>query len=297
LNRNKTISSFLKGVLYLTPALIILITFRIYPIIKSFTMSFYTSYNYFTNEVYEYGLDNFRYIFSDPEFFRALQNTLVIVLGVVPMSIIISIFIAYFLNKNIKFSALFRGIYFMPFVTSAAAIAVVWRWLYNSRFGLINYFISILNLDPIGWLIDPNWALISLIILTIWRSLGFNIIILLVGMQNINKSYIEAAKIDGANEGKLFMKIILPLLSPTILFLVLLNTIDAFKIFSEVYTLFNKRPGPLNSALTMVYYIYDKFSHQYAYGVASAAALVLFIIILLVTLIQSKFAKRKVHYR
>lgn len=296
LKDKNTFRSFIRGILYISPALIIIGVFHIYPILKSLDMSFYTKYNYFKNIVYERGFDNFIYIFHDKEFIIALKNTFTFVLGVVPLSIIISLFIAVILNSKIKFQSLFRGVYFIPFVTSMVAISAVWRWIYNSEFGILNYFLGLLGIDPIKWLLDPDWAMISLIILSIWKGLGYNIVIILAGLQNIDKKYYMAAKVDGASSYNMFFHITLPLLSPTVFFVSVMSMINSFKVFDEVYVLFDKMPGPMDSCLTMVYYIYDKFANEYVYGIASAAVYILFIIILFFTLIQLYIGKKKVHY-
>jgi multiple sugar transport system permease protein len=259
-------------------------------------MSFYTKYNYFKDVVYERGFDNFIYIFNDEEFIVAIKNTFTFVLGVVPLSISISLFIAIILNSQIKFQSFFRGIYFIPFVTSIVAISAVWRWIYNSEFGILNYFLGLFGIDPIKWLLDPNWAMISLIILSIWKGLGYNIVILLAGLQNIDKQYYLAAKVDGASKAQIFFYITLPLLSPTIFFVSIMSMINSFKVFDEVYVLFDKIPGPMGRCLTMVYYIYDKFANEYVYGIASAAVYILFMIVLFFTIIQLYIGNKKVYY-
>lgn len=291
-----TWKSTMKGYLYLLPALIILFVFNIYPIFKSFLMSFYTDYDFFNDVVYEYGLGNFIQLFQDPNFMTALTNTGIFVIGVVPISIAISLGIAMMLNSKIKFSGLFRTIYFLPFVTSVVAVAIVWSWIFHSDYGLLNYFLGWFGIDPIEWLNDPNYAMPALIILSIWKGLGFNIIIFLAGLQSVDAQYYLAAKVDGASKWNQFKHVTLPLLSPTLFFVSIISVINGFKVFDEVFALFNGRPGPANSTLTVVYYIYQKFYEEWQFGLASAAAFMLFIIIFLFTIIQLLFGKRFVHY-
>lgn len=291
-----TWKSTLKGVLYLLPAMLILLVFNIYPIIKSFLISFYTDYDYFNNIVYEYGIDNFIAIVQDPNFITALKNTGIFVIGVVPVSIVLSLSIALLLNNKIKFSGFFRTIYFLPFVTSVVAVAIVWSWIFHSDYGLLNYFLGWFGIDPIEWLNDPVYAMPALIILSIWKGLGFNIIIFLAGLQNIGEQYYLAARVDGASAWNRFKTITLPLLSPTMFFVSIISIINAFKVFDEVFALFNGRPGPANSALTVVYYIYQKFYEEWEFGMASAAAFVLFLIIFMFTIVQLIVGKRFVHY-
>ncbi|MFP7495267.1 sugar ABC transporter permease [Terribacillus saccharophilus] len=291
-----TWKSTLKGYLYLLPALLILGVFSIYPIVKSFLMSFYVDYNFFTDTVNAYGLENFTNLFQDPNFITALKNTGIFVIGVVPLSIVISLAIAVLLNSKIKLSGFFRTIYFLPFVTSVVAVAIVWSWIFHSDYGLLNYALGLFGIDPINWLTDPTYAMPSLIILSIWKGLGFNIIIFLAGLQNIGNQYYLAAKVDGASAWNRFKNITLPLLSPTMFFVSIISIINAFKVFDEIFALFNGRPGPANSALTVVYYVYQKFYQEWQFGMASAAAFVLFIIIFLFTIIQLLVGKKFVHY-
>lgn len=218
MNNNKNLKSFVKGIMYIAPAFVLLLIFNIYPIIKSFDMSFYTRYNYYKDIVYARGLDNFYYIFSDKEFLIAMKNTFIYVLYVMPISIILSLIIAILLNSNIKFRGFFRTVYFIPFITSTVAISMVWRWMYHADHGIINYLLQVIGLSPVKWLSDPKWAMPSLIILSVWKSLGYNIVIFLAGLQNIDEQYNLAAKLDGANKWERIKNITVPLLSPTIIF-------------------------------------------------------------------------------
>lgn len=292
-----TWKSTCKALLYLLPALLILITFNIYPIIKSFLMSFYTDYDYFNNVVQERGVTNFITLFNDPNFIKALSNTLIFVVGVVPISIMLSLLIALLLNSKIKFLGFFRTIYFLPFVTSVVAVAIVWGWIFHSDYGLLNYFLGWFGVDPIKWITDPTFAMPALIILSVWKGLGFNIIIFLAGLQNINQQYYLAAKVDGASAWNRFKTVTLPLLSPTMFFISIISIINAFKVFDEIFALFNGRPGPANSTLTVVYYVYQKFYEEWQFGLASAAAFVLFILVFIFTLIQLIIGKKFVHYQ
>ncbi|ABR47910.1 binding-protein-dependent transport systems inner membrane component [Alkaliphilus metalliredigens QYMF] len=297
MNKGNSMKNAAIGILYLLPAMVILGVFQIYPIIKVFLMSFYTQYNYFQHIVFEYGVGNYIQLATDPKFILALKNTSIFVFGVVPTSMILALFFAALLNSKVRLKKFFRNIYFLPFVTSTVAISMVWRWIFHSKHGILNYGLGFLGIDLIPWLIDPDWSMVSLIILSVWKTLGYNILILLTGLQNIDEQYYMASKIDGANSWKRFTRVTIPLLSPTLFFVSITSLIGSFKVFSEVYALFEKRPGPLNSALTMVYYIYDKMTNQFSYGVAAAASVVLFIIILTITMIQFLIGKRFVHYK
>ncbi|EFR30472.1 carbohydrate ABC transporter permease [Eremococcus coleocola] len=296
MNKKASLKSSFHALLYLLPMLIFIGIFTVYPIFKSIAMSFYVDYNMITGEMDSVGLDNYKVILSDPKFFKAIKNTMLYVVGVVPASIIISMVIAIMLNSIPKLQGFFRSIYFLPFVTSTVAISVVWSWLYHSKYGLINYGLSFLGIDPINWLNSPKNAMLAVIIMAIWKGLGFNILLFLVGLGNIDDVYYQAAKVDGANTWSRFKNITLPLLRPTIFLLSIVGIINSFKVFDEVFALFSGRPGPAGSATTMVYYLFQKFYAQFKYGQAAASGIILFLIVLVLTLIQNMgnryFAKR-----
>lgn len=289
-------SNTLKGLLYIFPALLILVVFKIYPIIKSFTMAFYTDFDYLSGEVYERGFDNFSYVLNDPDFYLALKNTFYFVLGAVPLSIIVSLGFALLLNSNIKLKSFFRSIYFLPFVTSTVALSIIWRWIFNGDYGLANYFLILLGGKKIKWLTDPNLTIPILVLFNVWQGMGYKIIIFLAGLQNIDGKYYLSAKIDGANKWNIFTNITLPLLTPTLFFVSITSVIGAFKIFDEVFVLYNTSTGPLKSGLTIVYYIFNKFYRHWQFSISAAAAFVLFVIILIFTLIQLRLGKTKSNY-
>jgi len=296
LNEKASLKSTAKAALYLLPMLVITITFNIWPIINSFLMSLYTKYDFYTDKVSAWGFDNFVYLWNDPDFHLAVRNTLVFVVGVVPITVILSLIIALLLNQVKIISGFFRTVYFLPFVTSTVAIAMVWNWMFHSNYGLINYFMGWFGIHPINWLTDPHYALLALIIMSIWKSLGFNIILFLVGLNNIDHGYYEAAEIDGANARQRFWNITIPMLSP-ITFLVSVNgIIGSFKVFDEIFALFQGTPGPGKADLTIVYYLYQKFYTEYKYPIAAASGVVLFFLILLVTLVQLWYSRKPVHY-
>jgi len=295
-----TVTGTLKAYLYLLPALTILGTFSIYPVIRSLMMSFTTVHRR-TLEIEEVGLHNFRFLMDDPRFALALRNTFTFVLGVVPAAILISLVIAVLLNQKIKGAAIFRSIYFLPFVTSTIAIAMVWSWIFHTRHGLLNYFLGFVGMDPRPWIEHPDHAMSALIIMSIWSRLGFNIVILLAGLQTIDKQLYLAAKVDGASAWHRFKTITVPMLSPSIFFLTVMGVIGGFRVFGEIYALFasgaTPLPGPANSALTVVYYVFQRFWDDRNFGLATAAALVLFVIILCFTLLQFWLGKKLVHYK
>lgn len=285
-----------KGFLYILPSLLILSVFQIYPVIKVLMMSFYTKFDYIKDIVYERGFDNYVYVLTDGDFYLALRNTFLYVVIAVPLSIGLAIFIAMLLNQKLELKNFFRSAYFLPFVTSTVAISVGWRWIFNSDQGLVNLALNTLGFSSKQFLKDPEYTMPLLILLSIWKSLGYNVVIILAGLQNIDDRYYYAAKVDGAGKWNIFREITLPLLSPIILFLSITSIIRGFKLFDEIFVLYDKSPGPLKSGMTIVYYIFNKFYMNWQFAVASSAAFILFIIILIFTLIQFKIAKKKVHY-
>lgn len=295
-NQKPTWKQTLKGWLYVLPMLIIVAIFSLYPIVSSLAMSFYTQYNFFTNQVIALGFDNFKYLWEDPLFHSAVANTLIFVVGVVPLEIIISLTVAVLLNQIKVLAGFFRTIYFLPFVTSIVAISMVWKWIYNKDAGLLNYFLSFVGIHPIDWLNDPTWALPALIILAIWKSLGFNIMLFLVALNNVDKRLYSAATLDGANAWERFLHVTVPMISPMTFLIAVNAVIGSFKVFDEIFSLFGGQAGPGNAAMTVVFYLYRMFYEQNKYGVAAAAGVVLFFMILIVTLLQTWFSKKHVHY-
>ena len=278
-----------KAWLFLFPALAFIFIFNIYPLIRTFIMAFHKGT---LNNPKFNGIKNFEIVLKDPKFHRAISNTITYALIVVPLALIISLFIAITLNDKIKFKKTFESIFFIPYLTSVIAIGVVFRYLFNSRFGFINYLIGLFGMGPINWLDNVNMSLTTVIIFGIWMGLAFNILILLTGLRNIDESYYKVADMFGATKFEQFIKITLPQLVPTITFLMLVNFIGAFKIYGQVFAIFNGQPGIAESATTGVFYIYTKFYTENRYGQGMAAAVILFIIILIFTILQNRIMKR-----
>ena len=280
-----------KAWCYLLPALLILGVFQIYPIIKSFFMGFYTEFDYINGIVYQWGTDNFIKVLEDPDFLLAIKNTCKLVIFAAPLSIGISLLFAVLLNSNILLRKFFQSIYFLPFVTSMVAVSIVWAWMLNKDFGLVNAVLKVFGISKVAWLTDPKMTLPILIVLSIWKGLGYRVIIFLAGLQNIDQRYYLAARMDGAKSIKRFWHVTLPQLRPTIFFLSVTTIIDVFKTFDEVYIMYGNEAGPLKSGLTIVYYIFTKFYRHWEFSSAAAAAFILFLIILCITLAQFVIVK------
>lgn len=266
--------------------MIIMICFTIYPLIRAIVMSFLGDYSIINGSYKSIGFDNYKALFADPDFAMSLKNTTIYVVCVVPVSIMLSLIIAVLINSCKKTKALFQTIYFLPYVTSVIAIGIVWRWMFNSNYGLINFMLGLIGIEPIQWLNLPQYAMPALIIFAIWKSMAFNILIFLAGLQTIPEDLYRAARIDSTPKFRVFTKITVPQLAPMIVYSSVIGMIGAFKVYNEVFSLFQGKAGPANKAMTIVYYIYDKFYNSYKYGVAAAGSVVLFIIILIFTRVQ-----------
>ncbi len=295
LNRQKISYLFI-----IAPFLLFLI-FVLGPVIASFFLSF-TKYNVIQAPQFV-GITNYKNIFfNDPRFWKAMINSAFYVLGVVPLGISFALILAFAIDQRIKMKNFFKGVLFLPTVTSIVASAVIWSWLYTGgKYGLINYFILMkLGLQPIDWLMSPTWTLPAIIIMSIWAGLGWNVILFLAGLQTIPPMMYEAAEVDGAGFWSKFFKITIPLLKPTIVFVTVMSTIVSIKVFEQIYVMTQAGGGPLGGvldcALTGVPYLFDKGFNKFQMGYASALAYVIFSIILIFTFINIKFVKAKVEY-
>ncbi|BCA86919.1 ABC transporter permease [Enterococcus saigonensis] len=238
------------------------------------------------------GVENYQKVLSDPVFFKALKNTALYAFTVVPIALIIGLAIAWIIFEKVKHKSFFETLFFMPYVTSTIAIGIVFRYFFNGSYGIINFLLSKVGIPAINWLDDVDMSMTTLIIFGIWTSLAFNIIILLAGLRNIDPEHYKIAKMFGAKDGEIFRRITLPQLVPTIAFLLTVNIIGAFKVYTQVYALFAGQPGIAKSATTAVYYIYDKFHIAGRPGIAMAATVILFLVILFCTFIQRQIMKK-----
>ena len=291
--KNRLIKDKVEPYVYLLPFMLFLFVFTIYPVINVFILSFKENYSYLRGTFDGWSLENYKEVLSDDKFKQSMINTFLYVLFVVPVSTAIATFIAHLLNQKIKGIAFFQTAFFMPMVTSITAVGLIWRFMYNKKYGVFNYFLSLFGVEPIGWLTDSAWSLVALVIFGIWNILPFTIILLLAGMQNIDQMYYTAAKVDGAKPAKIFFRITVPLLSPTIFLVSIMNTISSFKVFSELFPLFNGKPGPYFNLYTVVYYIRYAMMEKRKYGYAAAAAVILFICIMIFTFIELLIKKHK----
>ncbi|MEK4298222.1 sugar ABC transporter permease [Oceanobacillus sp. FSL W8-0428] len=284
--------------MFIAPSLILLTLFSIIPI----TIAFFIS---FTNldlkglvdfsSVSFIGLENYKALLTDDRFIKAILNTVFYVLIGVPLVVLLSLSIALLLNYGTsKLFTFFRSVYYMPSITNIVAIAVIWGFLYNTEYGLINYILSFLSVDNIPWLNEPTLAKISLIIVAVWKSLGLNMIIFLAALQGIPKDYYEAAEIDGANGFQKMLYITLPLLRFATFFVTVTTLIGWIQFFEEPFIM--TQGGPLDGTLSIALFIYQEGFQFNEFGYAAAGSFILFIIIIIATLIQFKLRKSDTEY-
>lgn len=287
-----TVRTFTEPFIYLLPFILVVSVFMVFPIITVFLNAFLENYDYLANTYTGMGMGNFAALFSDKEFLLSLKNTFLYVAFVVPLSTVIALTVAILLNQKLKGSSFFQFVYFLPMVTATIAVGIVWKWMYHYDYGIINYVLGVIGIEPVKWMENPRMALAVLIIYGIWTKLPFTIILFLSGLQTIGEQYYTAAKVDGAKPAKILFRITLPLLSPTIALVLIINIINTSKVFNEVFALFNGKPGPGYSLYTVVFYIYENFYHKMNVSIACAAALVLFLIVFIMTMLQMTIQKK-----
>lgn len=236
------------------------------------------------------GLENYAQAFNDPYFWKALGNTFFLMIGI-PIGLILSLILAIAMNRKMPGRGLFRAIYYVPVVSSLAAIAILWQWAYNGDFGLVNQMLAYMGIDGPNWLQDPVWSKPAIIIMAVWKGLGYSMLLYLAAIQSVPRSLYEAASIDGASNWRQFWSITLPMVRPVTFFLVVTNIIGGAQIFTEI-NIMTPTGGPEWSTASIVWYIWQKAFKNLQMGYASSMAVVLGIIIFVVTLIQFQINKR-----
>lgn len=273
----------LSGLLFVLPALVGTFIFIIIPIFCSFALSF-ADWD-LLNDITFVGLDNYKSVLSEPEFLQILINTFVYAISTTVFAVIIPLIIASILNTKIRGAEAFKTIYFLPFITPAVVIAIVWAWIFDPNIGLVN---NLLN-THYSWLYSTKLAMPVLIFISVWKLVGYNVVLFLTGFSTIHQDVYEAAKIDGANSKQTFLKITVPLLKPTIYFVTTVTAISSFQIFDLIYVM--TQGGPAGSTDVIVYSIYKYAFEYFDIGKSCALAYILFVIILVLALVQRKFQK------
>lgn len=279
------------GFFFIAPTIIGLIILNFYPIISTVWLSFCKTGDFGLGNKFA-GFQNFVRLFKDPEIFQSLINTFKYAIIQVPFSIGISLVLAVFLNRKMRGRSLYRTIYFLPMICAPAAIAMVWRWMYNQDYGLLNHFLG----AKIGWTVDPKIAWISVAIVGIWSSIGYNMVLLIGGLQDIPKDYYEAAKIDGSSEVHSFFHITIPLLSPTLFFIIQTGVIGALQLFDLPYMIMDRSSRAFKKVESITYLFYDYSFTKSERGYGAAIVVFMLVIISLITWLLQKTEKKWVHY-
>ncbi len=282
----------LTGYAFMAPALFFFGTFVLYPMFHGFWLSF----NQIKGRTWSWvGLDNYAGLFADPVFFKSLTNTLLLVLGNVPIVIVFSLFVALTIYKKHPVTrSFYRGIFYLPAVASVVSVTVVWSWIYHPRYGILNHLFSGLGVQPIAWLGDPAFALIAILVVMITLNVGQPIILYVASIGNVPLSYLEAAEIDGANKAQVFFRITWPMLLPTTLYIVIITTINSFQVFAIIQLLTSG--GPAYSTTTLMYQIYERAFQLGNFGESAALGMILAALIMLISFVQYHFFKSDVEY-
>jgi multiple sugar transport system permease protein len=280
---------------FLAPALLLITVFFFLPVIASLVLSV-TDFDIYgianPSNTRFVGFRNYSKLLSTPDFWNALKNTFYFAFVGGPLTIAVSLGAALLLNsKLVRFKGFFRTVYFTPFVTTLVAVAIVWRYLYHTRYGLFNYGLGKLGIAPIDWLGDPHWAMPAIILMAVWKSFGYNMLIFIAGLQAIPEELYEAAEIAGAGPVRRFFSITLPMLAPTLVFISVITMIGYFQLFAEPYVM--TQGGPLRSTTSVVLLMYEEGFRWWRMGYAAAIAFVLFIVILIATLLQFRLQKEE----
>ena len=287
-------SEALAGYLFILPTFIGFAIFILYPLVESLRISFY-EYS-ILGDSYYVELDNYARLISDSRLRKTYGNTIVFTGFAVFFNAGIGLLLAVFLNRRmpILMRNFYRSAFFFPILIAHTYIAVIWQYLYQQDTGVINFYLGLLNVDPIPWLSHPAWAMAAIIIMDVWKNTGFAMLVFLAGLQSIPHEYYEAAQLDGANERKLFTRITIPLLSPSIFFILVIFMIGALQVFDTIIVLTDGGPGDATRSVVM--YIYQQAFQRLDFGYAAAVSWTLFLVIMAVTLVQFLVSRRWVHY-
>jgi multiple sugar transport system permease protein len=284
---------------FLTPAFFFLLVLVLFPILFAFWISLH-DWSLIPRDFPFIGIANYAEAFQDALTLKSLRNTLIYTIGAVPVAMVLSLSLALIMNQErLPLRTLFRTVYFIPVITSWVAVSFVWIWMFEPRWGLVNSFLGFFGITGIKWLASPTWALPAIMIVAIWKGLGYNMVIFLAGLQGIPGVLYEAAEIDGANRWQRFWSITLPLLNPTIVFITVTAVIGSLQVFTPAVVMTTRQGeagGPINSTRVMVYHIYATAFRYTRLGYGAALAFLLFALILIVTLIQLRLTQREVEY-
>ena len=274
--------------LFILPAIVVLLVFFFIPFFQTIWLSFFDYSSSIYNPSFS-GVDNYIKLFNEPIFYKVMFNTFVYLLIAVPFLVIFPLFIAILINQKIRGITLYKILIYLPVIISIVVAAIAFKWIYTGQ-GILNYILSLLNINSIGWLVDPKWALFSVAMVTVWKGIGYYMMIYLASLMSVPQDLYEAADIDGANFLQKHLTVTIPHIMPTIALVTTISTISAMKVFAEIYVM--TKGGPLNSSKTIVYYIYERAFENLDLGYASALAVVLLVIVMLFSLINILFFEK-----
>lgn len=292
---NRKRAEFFWGWLFILPTMIGLIVLNIIPIFQTIYQSFFKTGAFGRGNIFV-GFANYERLFADGAVWQALLNTIKYAIVEVPFSIAIALVIAVLLNTKMRGRSAYRAIYFLPMVVAPAAVSMVWKWLFNTEFGLLNHILESMGLKSIAWLSDPKIAIYSLAVVGIWSVIGYNMVLFLAGLQEIPRDYYEAAEIDGASGIQQFFKITVPLISPTMFFVVVTRVISSMQIFDSIYMMINTSSPALKKTQSLVYLFYRYAFVENNKGYGSAIVVLLLCVIMIITIFQMIAQKKWVHY-
>lgn len=285
----------IRPYLYIAPALLFFAVFFFFPIVYVIYLSFHDWSLLNLEEIEWVGLDNFAALWEDADFRQVLANTLLYTLATVGLSIVIAFFLALWLNRRARVYGLVQAAVFSPHIVSLVSVAMLWMWLMDPQYGLLNALLEFVGLPAYTWLTDTKSALVSLIVVSLWKGVGYNTVVFIAGLQNIPRDIYEAAALDRSPWWRTLVSITVPMLSPTLFFLLVINTISSFQVFDTIYIM--TQGGPVNSTNMLVFYIYEQGMDFYNGGIASAASVVLLGMVGLLTLLHFRLMGKRVHYR
>lgn len=291
----QNINEFFWGWLFILPTVIGLLVLNIIPIFQTIYQSFFKTGAFGKGNIFV-GLDNYKKMIADDSIWQALINTFKYAIVEVPLSIAIAIVLAVFLNRKMRGRTLFRTIYFLPMVAAPAAVAMVWRWLYNSEFGLLNHLLNSIGLSSVNWISNPKFGFVSIAMVGVWSVIGYNMVLFLAGLQEIPHDYYEAAEIDGASGIREFFSITLPLISSTMFFVTVTRIISALQVFDSIFMMMDRTNQALPKTQSLVYLFYRYSFVESNKGYGSAIVMLLLLVIMIVTVIQMKLQKKWVNY-
>lgn len=288
-------NEFVWGWFFILPTMLGLIILNIIPIIQTIYQSFFKTGSFGRGNVF-IGLDNYKHLFADGAVWQSLINTFKYAIVEVPLSIVIALVIAVMLNRNMRGRTVYRTIFFLPMVVAPAAAAMVWRWLFNSQFGLLNKILESIGLSGVNWLSNPSITVYIVALVGVWAVIGYNMVLFLAGLQEIPRDFYEASEIDGANVFQQFFHITLPQISPTMFFVLVTRIIASFQVFDMILMMVDRSSPALPKTQSLVYLFYRYAFVENNKGYGSAIVVLLLLIIMIITVIQMTMQKKWVHY-